>query len=285
MKPFLERIYKPPDASWSMLNRRLRDGIPFQWHHHPEFELTLTLNSRGLRFIGDHVGEYDDGDLVLLGSNLPHTWASREPVTVGEPHVALVLWFDAEWARGLTEPFVEFRKVDDLLERARRGIQFPAAISAAVRDEYERLFEQPPVERLLGFMGLLSRLAQSGGRPIASQAFRPDPPTDSRERVDRVLLYIHEHYTTELNLRALADVAALSESGLHRMFQKHVRMNVSDYVTRIRVGDACARLASTDQPIAYIAEAVGYGTLANFNRQFKRLTSLTPREYRANFRI
>jgi AraC-like DNA-binding protein len=56
-------------------------------------------------------------------------------------------------------------------------------------------------------------------------------------------------------------------------------------VTRIRVGDACARLASTGQPIAYIAEAVGYGTLANFNRQFKRLTSLTPREYRANFRL
>jgi AraC-like DNA-binding protein len=285
MKPFLEKIYKPPDASWSMLNRRLRDGIPFQWHHHPEFELTLTLNSRGLRFIGDHVGEYDDGDLVLLGSNLPHTWASREAVKAAEPHVALVLWFDADWARGLTGPFVEFRKVDDLLARARRGIQFPAAISAAVREGYERLFEQPPVDRLLGFMGLLNRLAQSGGRPIASQAFRPDPPTDSRERVDRVLLYIHEHYTTELNLRALADVAALSESGLHRMFQKHVRMNVSDYVTRIRVGDACARLASTDQPIAYIAEAVGYGTLANFNRQFKRLTSLTPREYRANFRL
>ena len=65
MKPFLEKVYKPADASWSMLNRRLQDGIPFQWHHHPELELTLTLNSRGLRFVGDHVGEYGDGDLVL----------------------------------------------------------------------------------------------------------------------------------------------------------------------------------------------------------------------------
>ena len=106
MKPFLEKIHKPPGASWSMLNRRLRDGIPFQWHHHPEFELTLTLNSRGLRFIGDHVGEYDDGDLVLLGPNLPHTWASREAVRAGEPHVALVLWFDLEWAQRVTAGFV-----------------------------------------------------------------------------------------------------------------------------------------------------------------------------------
>ena len=285
MKPFLEKVYRPPDASWSMLNRRLQDGIPFQWHHHPELELTLTLNSRGLRFVGDHVGEYDDGDLVLLGPNLPHTWASREAVRDGEPHVALVLWFDSEWAQRLTTGFVEFRPLDDLLARARRGVQFSLQLSTRVREEYTRLFEQPPVERLLGLMGLLNQLAEDGsGRPLASDAFRPSLHTDNRERIDRVLAYIHEHYTRELALQELADVAALSVSALHRMFRKHARTNVSEYITRIRIGDACARLASTEQPIAHIADAVGYGTFANFNRQFKQLTSLTPREYRAHFR-
>ena len=96
--------------------------------------------------------------------------------------------------------------------------------------------------------------------------------------------YIHEHYAQELTLQELADVAALSVSGLHRMFRKHARTNVSEYITRIRIGDACARLASTEQPIAHIADVVGYGTFANFNRQFKLLTSMTPREYRAHFR-
>jgi AraC-like DNA-binding protein len=285
VKPFLEKVYKPPDASWSLLNRRLQDGIPFQWHHHPEFELTLTLNSRGLRFVGDHVGEYDDGDLVLLGPNLPHTWASRDALRADEPHVALVLWFDAEWARTLTGGFVEFRKLNDLLARSRRGVSFPVSVSTAVRDDYERLFEQEPATRLIGLMRLLDQLAYvDDSRPIASDLYRPSQPTDSRERIDRVLAHIHEHYAQPLQLSALADVAALSESGLHRMFQKHVRTNVSDYITRIRIGDACARLANTGQPIAFIAEAVGYGTLANFNRQFKRSTSLTPREYRSHFR-
>ena len=284
MKPFLEKIYKPVDASWSMLNRRLPDGIPFQWHHHPELELTLTLNSRGLRFIGDQVGEYDDGDLVLLGPNLPHTWASRAAVRVGEPHVALVLWFDSEWAHRMTNGFVEFRKVDDLLARARRGLLFSVQLSTAVRDAYTRLFEQSPVERLLGLMRLLNQLADDGsGRPLASDLFRPSQQTDNRERIDRVLGHIHEHYTEELTLQELADVAALSVSGLHRMFRKHARTNVSEYITRIRIGDACARLASTEQPIAHIADVVGYGTFANFNRQFKLLTSMTPREYRAHF--
>jgi AraC-like DNA-binding protein len=134
-------------------------------------------------------------------------------------------------------------------------------------------------------MGLLNHLAHDGsGRPLASDVFRPTQHPDNRERIDRVLAHIHEHYTQELTLQALADVAALSVSGLHRMFRKHARTNVSEYITRIRIGDACARLASTEQPIAHIADAVGYGTFANFNRQFKQLTSLTPRGYRANFR-
>ena len=285
MKPFLEKIYRPPDSSCSMLNRRLDSGIPFQWHHHPEFELTLTLNSRGLRFIGDAVGEYDDGDLVLLGPNLPHTWASRERVRVDEPHVALVLWFDLEWAQRVTTGFVEFRGVHDLLARARRGVQFSSQLSAALRDEYTGLFEQPPVDRLLGLMRVLNDLAHDGsGRPLASEVFRSSQQTDNRERIDRILAHIHEHYTQELTLQELANVAALSVSALHRMFRKHARTNVSEYITRIRIGDACARLASTEQPIAHIADAVGYGTFANFNRQFKLLTSMTPREYRMYFR-
>ena len=91
MKPLLEKVTPPDGASWAWLDRRLDDAIPFQWHHHPEFELTLTLNSVGQRFIGDHIGEYGDGDLVLIGPNLPHTWASRAKRDAALPHVARVM--------------------------------------------------------------------------------------------------------------------------------------------------------------------------------------------------
>jgi AraC-like DNA-binding protein len=265
MKPFLEKIHKPPGASWSMLNRRLLDGIPFQWHHHPEFELTLTLNSRGLRFIGDHVGEYDDGDLVLLGPNLPHTWASREACRDSEPHVALVLWFDLEWAQRVTAGFVEFPQAGRLVgARAGAACISPCSCRPTFARSTRASFEKPPVERLLGLMGILNHLAMMGaGDRSRATSFARVEQTDNRERIDRVLGYIHEHYTRELTLQELADVAALSVSGLHRMFRKHARTNVSEYITRIRIGDACARLASTEQPIAHIADVVGYGTFAN----------------------
>ena len=282
MKPYLEKLRTDEGASWAMLNRRLDDGIPFQWHHHPELELTLTLNSRGQRFIGDHVGSYGEGDLVLVGANLPHTWHSTERIDASKPHVALVLWFGQEWLTDLADSAVELRPLHDLVARSPTGLRFSAALSNELRPQYEALFSQPPEMRLFGLLQMLLSLAHDTGAVAVSSAYEA-PSSGSRDRIDRVLDYLHAHYTEDLRLEALADIAALSKSGLHRLFRKHTQSTVSDYLIRLRMAEACARLSGTHQPIQHIAVDVGYGALANFNRHFRRLRGMTPREYRKHF--
>ena len=285
MRPYLEKLPFTAESSLAILNRRLDEAIPFQWHHHPEFELTLTLNSVGQRFVGDHVGEYGDGDLVLVGPDLPHTWASREKVEADAPHVALVMWFHPDWARRVVDGFAEFGAVKALLERARNGLSFSAAAAGAVRARFEQLFVAPPAARLLGLLGVLAELAGDGNAAVlSSHAVDGFKAGESRQRIDRVLLHIHMHYARALPLEELAEVGALSASGLHRMFVKHTGVTVSDYLIRMRIGDACARLSGTDQPIGHVADAVGYASLANFNRQFRTLKAMTPRDYRRRFR-
>lgn len=282
MKPYLEKLRTDEGASWAMLNRRLDDGIPFQWHHHPELELTLTLNSRGQRFIGDHAGSYDEGDLVLVGANLPHTWHSTERIEDNAPHVALVLWFGQDWLSDLADSAVELRPLHDLVTRSRTGLRFSTATSNAVRQQYEALFSQQPEARLFGLMQLLLRLAHDDDVEELSSAYET-VSSGSRDRIDRVLDYLHTHYTGDLRLEALAGIAALSRSGLHRLFYKHTQSTISDYLIRLRIAEACARLSGTGQPIQHIAVDVGYGSLANFNRHFRRLRGMTPREYRKHF--
>ena len=123
MKPFLERVPRKMDASWSTLHRLLDAGIPFLWHHHPEFELTLTLNSRGQRFVGEDVGSYAEGDLVLVGPDLPHTWHSVSKYREG-PHEVLVLWFRSEWVQTLADEIVELRPIGQMFARGRAGLAF-----------------------------------------------------------------------------------------------------------------------------------------------------------------
>ncbi|OEO33253.1 transcriptional regulator [Devosia insulae DS-56] len=285
MKPLLEKVMPPEGASWAWLDRQLDDAIPFQWHHHPEFELTLTLNSVGQRFIGDHIGDYDDGDLVLIGPNLPHTWASRDKRDPAAPHVARVMWFHPDWAEGLTKLLAELRPVADLLARAQRGLKFSNAASDAVRPLIDALFARPPADRLSLLIDILRRLAEDGAAtPLASSAAVPHHSAD-RTRIDRVLDVIHTHYMEPLSIDALADIAALSPSGLHRMFVRHMRSPVSVYITRLRLGEACALLSGTERPIAHVASDVGYESLANFNRQFKAAKRMTPRQYRQKFAV
>lgn len=284
MKPFLEKVRPDDGASWAMLNRRLEGGIPFQWHHHPELELTLTLNSRGQRFIGDHTAPYDDGDLVLVGANLAHTWASADRPNPALPHIALVLWFHEAWLEELAAGAVELRPLRELATRAQRGLHFPRAVADEVRPAYEALFDLPPADRLFGLLGVLLRLARAdGATPLSSRGASDTTVEQSRERIDRVLGHIHEHYAEPLRLDDLAGIAALSVSGLHRLFRRHTQTTVSDYLIRLRIGDACARLSGTGQPVQHIAAAVGYGSLANFNRHFLRLRGMTPRQYRRMF--
>jgi AraC-like DNA-binding protein len=285
MKPFLEKVVTADDASWSMLNRRLDEGIPFEWHHHPEFELTLTLNSKGQRFVGDHIGAYADGDLVLLGPNLPHTWSSTGRIDAGLPHIALVMWFKPEWAAGLTSVLTELRPVAAMLASAGRGLKFPDHSIRAVQPLIEALFEKPPAERLIALIEVLTRLARDmEAEPLASPARAGIPAARADGgRIDRVLGHIHANYATDISVPVLADIAALSPSGFHRLFRRHTRLTFTEYVARLRVGEACALLSGSDRPVAHIAESVGYNSLANFNRQFKTLKGLTPREYRHRF--
>jgi transcriptional regulator GlxA family with amidase domain len=100
----------------------------------------------------------------------------------------------------------------------------------------------------------------------------------------RVLSHIHAHYRESLPLRELADCARVSVSTLHRRFKRHARMPITDYVAQLRLGQACSLMINTEKPVTIIAEEVGYRNYANFERQFRKFKSVTPREFRRSFR-
>src|SRR5262245_3942032 len=195
MKSAYEKVRIEPRSSVALLDRRLPGGIPFEWHHHPEYELTLTLNSRGHRFIGDHLGPYDDGDLVLVGPNLPHTWCSSSAIDPARPHVALVSWFSEDWAREVLRLMPELSGIEQMLRDARRGILFSRAVSVEVRKQIETLPGAPSSERLLTLLGVLSRLAADSQRELLANGSTSPAPIAPDPRLQRVLNHLHAHFT------------------------------------------------------------------------------------------
>ena len=285
MKPFIENVARHEGESWAFLDRRLIDGIPFEWHCHPEYELTLTLNSLGHRYIGDDVDAYDDGDLVLIGPGIAHSWQSRAIVTEGEPHVALVAWFTHDWAERLIALLPEFRGLDRLIRRARRGVAFSAAVREAVRPLMLAIRDAGPTQRTVLLLSVLELLiADRHAVDLANHPAEDLVNVTQDARLERVLNHLHRHFTATISLDALADMACVSTSALQRMFRRQARMTVVDYVIRLRIGRACSMLIHENSPIATIAAEVGYSNMALFNRHFLRLKGAAPRVFRATHR-
>jgi AraC-like DNA-binding protein len=287
MKPMYERVAIGEGCSVRVYHRKL-PKIPFEWHHHPEYELTLTLNSHGKRYIGDSITDYGADDLVLVPPDLPHTWASNRSLDNSWPQVAIVIWFSGDWARRLADCCPEYEGLHRLLRRAACGLAFSAEAGAALKAQQAGLLSASPRERLSSAVEALCMLADAQAQPLASPGAFADagtgrPTGHEPERINRVLSVIDARFAESLSLAELAEAASLSERSLNRYFLQHLGESVGRYLSRVRIGHACRMLAATSWPVSVVAVRSGFPNVANFNRQFRTMKDTTPALYRRQF--
>jgi AraC-like DNA-binding protein len=198
-------------------------------------------------------------------------------------HQAIVLWFTEKFVKGMIEPHIELRPVEKLLRSSTRAVSFSASARLRAREIICAMLDQSPAARLLSLLDLLLALAGDPGASCLTSDETSGLPAGTEERIGRVVSHLHAHYRDEIAIPKLMRIAALSRSSLHRLFKQQTNMTVGDYVAQLRVGHACALLMNSREPISLIADEVGYGNLANFNRHFRSLKGKTPREFRAAF--
>ncbi|MGF6771591.1 AraC-like DNA-binding protein [Paraburkholderia sp. GAS199] len=287
MKAAYEHVDFGANCSVRIYHRRL-PRIPFEWHHHPEYELTLTMNSQGKRYIGDSVSVYGDNDLVLVPPDMPHTWASNLSIDPSSSQVAIVVWFDDTWVRRLADLCPEYSDLRSLLRRAVCGLVFEEGSGAQMHRYLDRLLSENARERLGAVLDILVWLADLPATPLASpSAFvaRVGAPSGYEpEQLNRVLSLIETQFERPLPLATLANAAGLSERSLTRHFVQHLGESVGQYIARVRIGHACRLLADTALPISVVAARSGFSNIANFNRQFKAAKLLTPAAFRQQFK-
>lgn len=281
MRPTFEAVAIEPSTSWSFTHRELKEGIPFEWHYHPEYELTLTLNSEGYRYIGDDVSEYGDADLVLLGSGTPHSWRSISEVRKGAGHQVVVIKFSRQWLDQLVTTFPDMAEITGLFDQPFQALHFSNGISARVIPLMLGMLDRSSSQRFVNLLGVLLELAGDRAvKAIGGSTLSSKPSYSAEKRIFKALDYLHQNFQRSIKIAEVADVACLSVSGFQRMFKRHTNTCPVDYLMGLRVAKACALLVGTDQPVGFIANSVGYSNLSLFNRQFFKLKSETPKAFR-----
>ncbi|WP_431101229.1 helix-turn-helix domain-containing protein [Roseateles noduli] len=283
MRAFFEHIRINPGESWSLQCKDFAE-IPFLWHYHPEFELTLVMNGCGQRYVGDSVEPFESGDLVMIGPNQPHSWASNGRLQAALPIQAVVAWFSLHWLDRLVEQWPEMMSLEVLRRASNRGIRFSRKISLKVRPLMLSLPTTHAARRLPLLLTILATLAEDDG--MTSLASHASVTSDDRAqtRLSLVLARIHADARNAPSVPELAASAAMSVGAFHRWFKRHAGMTALAYISQLRIGTACQLLINTELSVRAVAEEAGFRNLAHFNRQFLRLKRVVPTEFRASFR-
>lgn len=260
-------------------------GYPFhtvRWHFHPEYEIHQVVATSGRYFVGDFIGQFEPGNLVLTGPNLPHNWVSDLPVDVAIPLRGRIIQFSEEFIGDTMKLMPELSGLGALLESSRRGVLFSGNTSRELAPLMEEIVAATGVRRIELFMMILGTLCRArGALPLSSPNYLPDPSGYMSAGMNKALAFIRENLTQPFGEADLATIARQSQSAFSRSFRRHTGMSLVQYVKRLRINLACQILMSDEHAsITDICFQVGFNNLSNFNRQFLAEKGMPPSRFR-----
>jgi AraC-like DNA-binding protein/quercetin dioxygenase-like cupin family protein len=280
MKAIFQRLITEADEGFVFKAIRA-SGFDCPWHVHPEYELILVLRGNGYRIVGDSISRLAAGDMVMVGPSLPHIWQD-EPDSDGAPsvHFLLIQFEDRFLADGLLKlPAME--PLRRLLHAAKRGLHIVGRTRVKVAALMNRMAEVNGVDRVMHFLQILTTLTDPKDcEPIASSVFAADSSLFDQERMDRVFQFLNGRMGQPIRRAEAARVVNLSEGAFSRFFRLHTGKTFPEFVNELRVGRACSLLMQHNLNVTEVAYECGFANLSNFNRQFRKLKGLSPRDFR-----
>ncbi len=261
-------------------------GYPFhtvRWHFHPEYEIHQVVTTCGRYFVGDFIGEFEPGNLVLTGPNLPHNWISDVPPDMIIPLRGRVVQFSESFIGDVKKVLPELGQFAPVLELSRRGALFSKATSDRVAPMLAELVDAQGVRRIelfISVLGAMSRCAQI--QSLTSASYLPDPSGFMSAGINEALAYINSHLTEHFSETELAAISGCTASYFSRSFKRHTGMALVQYVNRLRINLACQLLMNNDElSITDICFEIGFSNISNFNRQFLALKGMSPSRFRS----
>jgi len=285
MKPKLQKLPISSDASF--LYKKLDcDYFDIPWHFHKEYELVMINKSRGTRFIGDNVSHFEDGDLTLIGANIPHLYRNNEEYykkNEGLKASSIFIHFTKDFLGSNFFDIPEMELVYRLLEKSSLALEIHGGAKKYTLNKLQGMYDKKPPQRLLSLLEILIRLSQSSElKPLLSIGFSANNSGDT-ERINKVFEFIMKNYTEEIYVQEIASKLNMSVASFSRYFKHHTRKTFSDYVTEIRIGHACRLLMENNYSISEISYHSGFENLSNFYRHFRKTIGIIPKEYRNRF--
>ncbi len=253
------------------------------WHYHKEFEIVLSEKGFGKKFVGNHVSDYQEGDLALIGSNLPHWYRADDsfyqPNPALKPASVVIHFLEDSLGPGFFN-LSEMTEINKLMNRSLFGLEFFGDTRQQITALIYRMLEADKVGRLIGLIEILNLMSHSKEYRILSGMGMTGSSLKDTDRMNIVFDYVFKKFRSDINLSEIASLTRLTEPAFCRYFKARTQKTFVDFVNEIRIGHACKLLMETEMNILEICYESGFKNLSNFNRQFRKFMDTNPKEYR-----
>jgi AraC-like DNA-binding protein len=255
------------------------------WHFHPEYELVLNMKSNGTRIIGDSVELFDQYDMVLIGGKIPHSWNYyKSDKNLPDDHGIMVHFRQSSLGDALLAQH-ELHCVRELLDQAERGIGFSFEDAKKAEKYLVQMISSKGIDKMIAFFNVLRIMCHSEKKVLlCSENYKQAYDERGNKRMAEVYTYIRENYFKPLTLEKISKIGHMSPFAFSRFFKKNCGAGFVEYLNRVRTNKACYLLRETDYQVHDIAIECGFGSISNFNKQFRKTEGISPRDYRAQFK-
>lgn len=276
MKPILETIPLGIEKSIVAFNYVSRD-FETPWHFHPQLELTYIEESYGTKFIGDYVGTYEPGELVLIQSNVPHCWTNNKSDTVKSNS------FVVQWNKGIYTNIPELKSLHNLFIAASKGIIFNKEQSKILIPELKKMTHKEGSKLYISLLSLLLKLTKIDYKTLSNSSFTKNISNEYTNKISKIHLFIAKNYAHKIYLKEVSKEVNMSEQSFSRFFFKIMGRTFFIFLNEYRINIATRMLLHTNKSVSEIGYACGYESLPFFFKKFKEFHHSSPAQYRKNY--
>ena len=282
-KPALEKIQ--PSFGSSISFKRFSDEQPngiAAWHYHTEIELVYIQSGNGKRHIGNHISYYTNGDLILIGSDVPHYGFTDRLVN---RNTEVVLQFREDFMGNVFQEVAELNRLGELFKLSLHGLSFYGKTKEKVGQFLDDMVVMSHFNRLLQTIRVLNVMATSDEYHIlnANNATIEINHQD-KDQIKIIYDHVREKFQEDISLEEMAELTSMTGPSFCRYFKKQTSKTFTQFVNEFKVIHACKLLSETTRNVADICFECGFNNFSHFNKQFKIVTGKSPKDYRAEFR-
>lgn len=283
MKPILRRSL--PQAEYSFVIRKdIGTGMRNNWHYHPEYELLFIKRSIGTWLVGDYIGQFKSGDIILLGPNIPHSFRHEYEYIVEKSKKqgeAIVIFFQKEFLGNSFMDLPEMFDVKNILQLSRNGLKITGETKDKLIRLMENIYDESPGMRLVNLMSMLQLIAERDEYQIlATKGFTYHIDQIDNTKMNAIFEYTFKEYQNPISIEKVASLVNMSKQAFCRYFKEKTKKTFVQFLMEIRIGKACRLLIENDMNASEICYLCGYNSVSHFNHQFKSIKNKSPLEFK-----